>query len=63
MEVIFMKDVSNEIIDLLDGVQLFHHISVSAALVGANDYVKKSDEEMIKILDLLRSIFNESFDK
>jgi hypothetical protein len=58
-----MKDISNEIIDLLDSVQVFHHISVSAALLGANEYVKKSDEEMIKILDMLRSLVKESFDE
>ena len=58
-----MKDISNEIIDLLDSVQVFHHISVSVALLGANDLLKQSDEEMIKILDLLRSIVKESFDE
>ena len=57
-----MKDVSNEIIDLLDAIQLYHHISVSAALIGIDDYVKKADDEMIDILNLLRSLFKESFD-
>ena len=57
-----MKDISNDIIDLLDAIQLYHHISVSAALIGIDDYVKKADDEMIDILNLLRSLFKESFD-
>lgn len=57
-----MKDISNEIIDLLDAIQLYHHISVSAALIGVNDYIKKSDDEMIDILNLLRQLVKESFD-
>lgn len=54
-----MKDISNDIMEILDAIQTFHHLSIIAALLGLDDYVKKSDEAMIEALDSLRNIIKE----